>query len=41
MKSAAGSGAVPADPLGIGCRFSPPLALSFYVLIVLQILSAL
>ena len=28
-KSAAGSGAVPADPLGIGCRFSPPLALSF------------
>lgn len=28
-KSAAGSGAVPAEPLGIGCRFSPPLALSF------------
>ena len=28
-KSAAGSGAVPADPLGIGCRSSPPLALSF------------
>ena len=28
-KSAAGSGAVPADPLGIGCRFSPPLALLF------------
>ena len=28
-KSAAGSGAVPADPLGIGCRFSPPLTLSF------------
>ena len=25
-KSAAGSGAVPADPLGIGCRFSPPRA---------------
>ena len=40
-KSAAGSGAVPANPLGIGCRFSPPRALSFYVLIVLQILSAL
>ena len=28
-KSAAGSGAVPANPLGIGCRFSPPRALSF------------
>ena len=28
-KSAAGNGAVPADPLGIGCRPSPPLALSF------------
>lgn len=28
-KSAAGSGAVPAEPLGIGCRFSPPLTLSF------------
>ena len=28
-KSAAGSGAVPADPLGIGYRFSPPRALSF------------
>ena len=25
-KSAAGSGAVPAEPLGIGCRFSPPRA---------------
>ena len=24
-KSAAGSGAVPANPLWIGCRFSPPL----------------
>ena len=34
-KSAAGSGAVPANPLGIGCRFSPPRALSFYGLIVL------
>ena len=40
-KSAAGSGAVPAEPLGIGCHFSPPLALSFYGLIVLQILSAI
>ena len=40
-KSAAGSGAVPANPLGIGCRFSPSLALSFYGLIVLQILSSI
>ena len=28
-KRAAGSGAVPANPLWIGCRFSPPLTLSF------------
>lgn len=31
-KRAAGSGAVPANPLGIGCRFSPPRALSLSAL---------
>ena len=37
-KSAAGSGAVPADPLGIGCRFSPPRArFSLYVCIIFVI----
>ena len=37
-KSAAGSGAVPADPLGIGCRFSPPRArFSLYVCVIFVI----